>query len=430
MERGQALTRGEPSARLTGFKRRDDSRCLTIDVSRRQMLQLALARHADCAYPSANSILNIFPTHQQEAASAAPDRVIGHQRQNAQPAMSHRTLRVKSSAERLRILVIRNDNIGDMVCTLPLIQGLRNLHPKARISILANTYNRAVLEGHPSVDEVITYTKQAHRRSVTATVLGAIQKASMIARLAARRFDLAIAAATPVSPRTRNLLRWIAPKRAVFAVDPTQGHEAERVWSLGRALGFEGPPPAARIQPDPNLTRRIRKVLDEHFRGRHLAIHISSRKPSQQWPTTHFVELIRDLAAQKPEWDFVLLWSPGEDTGGAHPGDDQKAREIVSATAGLRVHPVATPHLPDTIATLAACDAFIGSDGGAMHLAAAVGLPIVCLFGGSSVAQWHPWKTPHIALQAATHHVGDITPATVSRAFGELMSSDDAERAA
>ena len=60
-------------------------------------------------------------------------------------------------------LVIRRDNIGDLVCTLPLIVALRKRHPKARIEALVNSYNRDVLQGHPALDAVHAYTKGKHR---------------------------------------------------------------------------------------------------------------------------------------------------------------------------------------------------------------------------------------------------------------------------
>lgn len=54
-------------------------------------------------------------------------------------------------SEPRRILVIRRDNIGDLVCTLPLIRALREYFPRAWIGALANSYNRDVLMGNPDL---------------------------------------------------------------------------------------------------------------------------------------------------------------------------------------------------------------------------------------------------------------------------------------
>ena len=68
-----------------------------------------------------------------------------------------------NEAARPRILVIRRDNIGDLVCTTPLIFALRERFPRAHIAALVNTYNEAVLERNPAVDAVYAYEKGKHR---------------------------------------------------------------------------------------------------------------------------------------------------------------------------------------------------------------------------------------------------------------------------
>jgi len=58
--------------------------------------------------------------------------------------------------------VIRRDNIGDLVCTTPLIRALRNQLPKSYIAVLATTYNLAVMDGNPDIDAFFSYTKGKH----------------------------------------------------------------------------------------------------------------------------------------------------------------------------------------------------------------------------------------------------------------------------
>ena len=63
----------------------------------------------------------------------------------------------------LRILVVRRDNIGDLVCTTPLFTALRQRFPEAWIGALVNSYNAPVLRGNPDLSEVYAYTKFKHR---------------------------------------------------------------------------------------------------------------------------------------------------------------------------------------------------------------------------------------------------------------------------
>jgi heptosyltransferase-3 len=63
-----------------------------------------------------------------------------------------------------RILVIRRDNIGDLVCTTPLLRSLRRQLPNARIDCLVTRYNQAVLQDQPDIDSLYAYTKAKHRQ--------------------------------------------------------------------------------------------------------------------------------------------------------------------------------------------------------------------------------------------------------------------------
>ena len=57
----------------------------------------------------------------------------------------------------VKILFIRRDNIGDLICTTPALRAVRGAFPHARIGVLANTYNTDALLGNPDVDDVFVY---------------------------------------------------------------------------------------------------------------------------------------------------------------------------------------------------------------------------------------------------------------------------------
>lgn len=95
----------------------------------------------------------------------------------------------------------------------------------------------------------------------------------------------------------------------------------------------------------------------------------------------------------------MLLWSPGSADDPQHPGDDAKADEILGAVQGADVVPYPTHRLAMLIGALAASDAVLCSDGGAMHIAAALGKPIACFFGDSPAARWRPWGVRHEVLR-------------------------------
>ncbi len=61
-----------------------------------------------------------------------------------------------------KILFIRRDNIGDLVCTTPAIHAFRKVFPELKIGILVNTYNADVVKNNPDIDEIYVYEKAKH----------------------------------------------------------------------------------------------------------------------------------------------------------------------------------------------------------------------------------------------------------------------------
>ena len=321
-----------------------------------------------------------------------------------------------------KILIIRRDNIGDLVCTTPLIHALRQRFPNGWLGALVNSYNAPVLDGNPDLDEVFVYTKAKHRGEDQSLPAILWQRLRMMYRLRRIQLDDIIIATTSPQPRVVRLAQWLKPKRIIgfgdlkgldvaLPLDNAHRHEVEDVFRVAAIYGIDGPPPACRVHasaaamPAPILT---------------IGIHISARKPSQRWPAERFAETIKALAAQYPA-RFMLLWSPGAEDNPLHPGDDAKAQDVlkkVGADATVMVRPTQT--LPELIAALSECDALICADGGAMHLAAGLGLPILCLFGNSGATRWRPWGVPYQLLQKPSLDVGDITVADVTDAFNAL----------
>ena len=84
--------------------------------------------------------------------------------------------------------------------------------------------------------------------------------------------------------------------------------------------------------------------------------------------------------------------------------------------------PVPTHRLDELIAALALCDRVVCADGGAMHIAAALGKPIVCLFGDSDAARWRPWGVPYELLQPPSRNVADIVVENVMQAYQRLCA--------
>jgi heptosyltransferase III len=347
---------------------------------------------------------------------------------------------MSESAAAPRILVIRRDNIGDLVCTTPTLRALRAHYPQALLCVLVNSYNVAVLDHHSDIDQVFAYTKAKHRPPGQSVLSVYIDRLRLIARLRRMRFDYVILAGPGLQERSLRFARAIAPRHIVGFTDdakpksrlidigiayrpvPQPIHEVEDTFRLLAALGIDGPPPSLRVVPAAERQAQARLSLGGlGNQGKVIGVHISARKPSQRWPVGHFVELIAQLC-REPGARVVLFWSPGDSANPLHPGDDAKAQAILRATEGLAVTPWPTAELGELIAGLSVCDWVICSDGGAMHVAAGLGKPILCFFGKSESTRWYPWGVPYVLLQPPSLEVSDISVAEALAGVETLLT--------
>src|SRR5258706_11603435 len=108
----------------------------------------------------------------------------------------------ETEAARPRILVIRRDNIGDLVCTTPLIFALRERFPRAHIAALVNTYNEAVLERYPAVNAVYVYKKGKHRGKMRSVLSVHLDRLRLIMKLQKECFNYSILATPGFQPRS------------------------------------------------------------------------------------------------------------------------------------------------------------------------------------------------------------------------------------
>jgi heptosyltransferase-3 len=343
---------------------------------------------------------------------------------------------------RARILVVRRDNIGDLVCTTPLIDALRARYPQAHLATLVNSYNAEVLEGNPALDAVHVYTKLKHRGTSESALHVIAGKLRLFATLRRPRFDCVLLAKSGFDRQGLALARWIGP-RAVVGFAPPGGHrargltdpvppiaaetmhEVEVLARLGAALGVRDALGPLRASPAPARVAEWRSSLPrlaEERERKWIALHVSAREPGRHWPAEKFVALVKTLALDV-RLGFVLLWAPGAAEDARHPGDDTKAqaiRDAIPAEVPLLAAP--TGRLADLTAVLSLCDAFIGADGGALHLAAAVGLPMVALFENleHKKRHWHPWRVTYELVAPATRDIADIPVEQVVEAWRRL----------
>jgi len=343
-------------------------------------------------------------------------------RLNDETEQSERLEQPRYLSQSRKILVIRRDNIGDLVCTTPIFSALRMQFPQAWIGVLANSYNAPVLAGNPDIDEVFAYTKLKHRARGQGRLAALWQRLALVWDLRRRHIDEVILPGGEQAS-ARRFARWVAPRRVVASVNSADSmHEVERSFACLTSYGIKETPPACKVIADEALAQQLAATLPAALaRRRLIALQLSARKPKQRWPVERFAELARQLHTAHG-CGFLIFWSPGAADDPLHPGDDAKAAELVAQIGDLPVAAVKTQHLSELVAGLSLCNEVICSDGGAMHIAAGLGKPIICLFGNSDAARWHPWAVPHVLLQPESREAADISVEEALYAYRQLVT--------
>lgn len=318
-----------------------------------------------------------------------------------------------SSLDPQRILLVRRDNIGDLVCTTPALAALRARFPGAQIGVLVNSYNVGVLCGNPNIDLVFIYQKLKHVNGAWSKIKAVMGRARVIWELRQWKPEVIILAKSSFDRHGLNFVRLIGPSNVIGFVpnnldkatalpdiqlttpDFSALHEVEAIGELLAPLGVDDALGELQVFPDTKTVAAINNKLP--YMAKRVALHISAREAERRWGVENFIWLAKYILDLRSDVQILLFWSPGKADDLCHPGDDQMAAQLIQSVKNERLVPLATRDLRELVASLSLCDLFIGTDGGAMHLAVGLGKDVVALFENSpgKLNHWSPWKVAH-----------------------------------
>ena len=324
------------------------------------------------------------------------------------------------------VLVVRHAQLGDVLALVPGLKALRARYPRARVVLGVQEGGRTgdLLQLAGLVDEVRELAWMG-RASRAAQVRG-------LAELLLQGFDAVVSGEEYFLRREgffagaphrvgvfdgHPLQRW---NRRLLPLDRTR-HEADASRDLVDALPGPAGPDAGSTPPedafgldlDPGRLRDaredLRRMLCVPAGARLLVCHPGGAKPTRRWPIERFAELASTLLRERPDLHLAICGSAGE----LELARD--LRERVPAPARSRVHDLAgRTGLLQLAALLQGADLFLGDDSGPMHLARALGTPLVALLGPENDRRWGPYpsgRAPAVLLR----HVVPCAPCSLTR---------------
>lgn len=275
-----------------------------------------------------------------------------------------------------RILVIRGGALGDFVLTLPVFAALRTQFPDARLEVL----------GYPHIARLTLAGGLAHAvHPIEARPLARFFARGTLLDPAVSEFFAGFAVIVsflydPDGVFQENVARC---SKAQFLVGPHRPQEAADVHAADTFLT-----PLQRLAIfDADATPRLALEAVAPGPGRWIAAHPGSGSESKNWPERGWRDILDRLVDQS-ERNILLV-------GGEAEGD--RLERLAAHLPPGRVRTARSLSLDALASLLRGCELFVGHDSGITHLAAAVGLPCVALWGPSNPKLWRP-RGNHIVL--------------------------------
>ena len=297
---------------------------------------------------------------------------------------------------------MRLDRLGDVVLSTPVIRVLRRAWPDAYLAMMVRPVCRELLDGHPDLNEIILYDRDSAHHGWWATLRFGWA-------LRAKRFDAALvlhptnrshviawAAGIPRRIGYRRKSGWLLTQQLPHDKHLGTRHESDYALDLVRALGL-----TVDAVPAPLIAQRPEhRAAAEHWltaRGwrsgeRLIALHPSASDEAKRWPAASFAQAGDRLATEAGARVVVISGPDAADHG----------RDVVTRMRSAPLDASGQLSLGTLAALLARCQALVSNDSGPVHVAAAVGTPVVSLFGrnqpGLGPARWGPVGPRHVAL--------------------------------
>lgn len=288
-----------------------------------------------------------------------------------------------------KILIIRNDGIGDLLNSTPAISLLRQNYPRAEITVLAQSTTAPMLVGNTDVDRVLIFDRRrAHQRLVNRLkfYLGLRQtKYNLVVAMRTASWANVVAFLSGAKYRLgRHQKRFKSTLTHVWRAQYQKGqvHEIDRNFDL---VGL--------ICKGTGDRRLVLKVLDEEIaRAKRklaswgvtpndylLGIHPGASSFDKRWPEENYAEiadtLVRERAAK-----ILILRGPEETELAQNIQKAMQAESIAYAPQSIR----------ELGALIRCCNLVVCNDSGPMHIAAALDVPTVAVFGPTDHVVWKP----------------------------------------
>ena len=284
-----------------------------------------------------------------------------------------------------RILVRATNWVGDVVMTLPALEAVRENFPESSITILAKPWVAPLFENHPSVDRTIRFRKGG------GAMAGLREMIRVIRLIRNERFDLSILFQNAFEAALLAYLGGIKYRigyntdargfllthRVIRDAEVLKVHQVEYYLSILRAMGLHAESRDPLLYVTEKQIKKARDLMASN--GINKGDFILGLSPgaifggAKRWPPDRFA-MIGDWAAER--WGAkVMIFGSGKET--------DISNRLSTAMNHSPVNFCGRTSLSEAMGLIRECDLFVTNDSGLMHIAAALNVPTVAIFGST-----------------------------------------------
>jgi heptosyltransferase-2 len=291
---------------------------------------------------------------------------------------------LKENFPEVKKILVRSPNwVGDAVMSLPALMSIKSALPASEISVLAKPWVADIFRGCSPASKIILYESPGMHQGLSG-------KMRLAKKLKEEKFDLAILFPNSFESALIIYLARI-PKRAGYntdgrglllthpvpAVEKKKGHQIDYYLKLVNYLGFPISTRAPLLKIEKEQVARMRQKLGSlGIKDNEPLVGLtpgSSYGPAKQWPTAKFAKL-SELVNKKLGARIIVLGSQN---------DQDIAQRILPPGRNLGYDFTGRTSLAEAMALISQCRLIITNDSGLMHVAAALQVPVVAIFGST-----------------------------------------------
>ncbi len=278
-----------------------------------------------------------------------------------------------------KILVFSFSFIGDAVLSTAVIQPLRSHFPDTHITFLVGPNAYDLLVNDPQIDASLVYDNRGEHAGLKGRI-------KLIKVLRREKYDLV------VNLRDSFIARCVGAEHWGLVRGDRERHAVTRYLEVLSKQGIDTTDAYPQLQLTEVELATAQCFLDETgitSKRLSIGIHPGGNWEYKLWSAEKYAQLATTLLDEK-DVSILLFAGPNE-------------RELQAQVADMTINPpilVDTHNLREVAALIRACDVYIGNDTGPMHIAAAVGTPVIALFGSTNHIRSGPYGDKHVVVQS------------------------------